>query len=143
MGTFQKTRFPLVPRSTNGVSRRTVVGFDFPASNYPGETIRRLDGRIRFRYDFSRPGAGERLLCAVFRCDTALFTASGYGLECPASVRSYVNSPYLHRFSLTAVYGRRIQGVWVKREDAFMLGKIYRTERGCKRFNQLSCNDSR
>ena len=30
---FPQSRFPLVPRSTNGVSRRTVHGFDFPASH--------------------------------------------------------------------------------------------------------------
>jgi hypothetical protein len=78
---------------------------EIPLRTSPGETIRRLDGRIRFRYDLSGPGVGERLRCAVFRCDTALFTASGYGLVCPARVRLSVNSPYLHRFSLTAVYG--------------------------------------
>ena len=87
----------------------------------PGETIRRLDGRIRFRYDLFRPGAGGRLLCAVFRCNTALFTASGYCRMCPARIRLDVNAPYIHRFSLTAVYGCRIQGVWIKREDVFIL----------------------
>ena len=33
--TFQKSRFSLVPRSTNGVSRRSLVRFEFPIYHYP------------------------------------------------------------------------------------------------------------
>ena len=99
-------KFPAVHYSA--VMLATLSGMLF-CGIHPGETIRRLDGRIWFRYDPSRPGVGGRLLCAVFRRDTALFTASEYCLTCPARIRFDVNFTYLHRFSLTAVYGRRLE----------------------------------
>ena len=55
---------------------------------------------------------------------------------CPARIRLDVNAPYIHRFSLTAVYGCRIQGVWINARMCSYSARFTELEKGA---NDLIC----